>query len=414
VLSGCSSEERLEGKREELIVSEVHDAQKDLSPVVIDADAPNAKFAQAFMNPTHNYAPLRLSPQIQEAWSAKLDFEASSEIKMTASPVVADGKVFCADAAGIVYAFDQSTGERLWRVSTTLVGKDGQIGSAIAYDNGRVIVSSSFAECFALDAADGKILWRVKLPAPCKGDGITVIDGKAFVLCANSSMYALSTETGKILWSHSGMLADAKFIGSASVAVEGGVVYLAYPSGEVFALAEDTGAQLWDAMLSKYSLTNSAKAISHPRACPVIKDDLVYFVVANNQTVALDKKTGRTVWHSDFGGVQTPSVSGNSVFVFNENSELVCLNSRTGKFRWSTKITSAEEERHNWFGQLLIKDYVLMISPEGYIHFISVKDGKEAKIIEIDDEDDGISVNPAIAGGMMFIPMNCGRIVAYK
>ncbi len=413
-LSGCSSDERLEGKREELIVSEILETEKDFSPVVIDASAPNAEFPQAFLKASHNYEPLQLSPQIQEAWEAKLDFEGSTELKMTASPVVAEGKVFCTDAAGIVYAFDKNTGERLWRMSTTLVGKDGQIGTAIAYDNGRVVVTSSFAECFALNATDGKILWRIKLPSPCKGDGITVVDGKAFVLCANSSIYALSLENGKILWSHSGMTADAKFLGSASVAVDGGVVYLAYPSGEVCALSEDTGTQLWEAMLSKYSATNSAKAISHPRACPVVKGDLVYFVVANNQTVALDKTTGRTVWHSDFGGVQTPSVSGNSIFVFNGNSELVCLNNRTGKFRWSTKITSAEEGRYNWFGQLLINDYILMISPEGYMHFISVKDGKEHKVIEINDEDDGISVNPTIAGGMMFIPMNCGRLVAYK
>ncbi len=414
VLSGCSSDEKLEGKREALIVSEVSDIEKDFSPVVTEGEYANTEFTQAFQNATHGYAPLRLSPDIQEVWNVRLDFEASNEIKMTATPIVANGKVFCADAAGIIYAFNKNTGERLWRISSTVAGKDGQIGTALAYDNGCLFVTSSFSECLALNADDGKILWRVKLPAPCKGDGITIADGKAFVMCDNSSLYVLSTANGKILWSHSGMKADSKFLGSSGVAVENGVVYLAYPSGEIFALSSDTGTQLWDATLSKYSLTNSAHTLLHPRACPVVKGNLVYFVAANSQTVALNKKTGQTVWKSDFGGVQTPSVSGNSIFIFNPMSELVCLDNQTGKMRWATRLQKAEEKVHNWFGQIMIKDYIVMVSPEGYMHFVSMKDGKVHRVLEIADEDDGVAVSPAVADGMMFIPLNCGRIAAYK
>ncbi|MDR0632056.1 MAG: PQQ-binding-like beta-propeller repeat protein [Holosporaceae bacterium] len=418
MLSGCSSKEPLKGHREELIVSEFDEEMirdTDRSPVAVESfENNNPEFVQAHFNSSHCYAPLKFSCSPSELWRNALDFEATKSIKMTASPVVAEGKVFCIDAAGIVYAFDKNTGKKLWRISTTVVGKDGQIGGAIAYDNGKLVITSSFAEGFGIDAGDGKIIWRIKLPSSCKGDGITIRNGKAFIMCGNSSLHCIDICSGKILWSHSGMAADSAFLGSCSAAVDDGVVYFAYPSGEVFALLEETGSVVWDAMLSKFSLTNAADAFSHPRACPVVKDGVVYFVAANRQTSAFNTKDGKLLWKSDFGGVQTPIVSGNSIFVFNSKSEVACLNKDTGQKRWLKKLTRKDDDVADWYGMILIKDHLVMISPGGYMFFISAYDGKIKRIIELDDEDDGISVNPAIADGIMYVPMNCGRIIAYR
>jgi outer membrane protein assembly factor BamB len=408
----------LKGKREELIVSEYDEDMiktVDQSPVIINSvEENNLEFTQPHFNPEHCHAPLKFSLSPRKIWSSKLDFETSESIKMTAAPIVAEGKVFCIDAAGIVYAFNQKTGARLWRKSTTLVGKDGQIGGAIAYDAGRLIVTSSFAEGFSLDAKDGKILWRIKLPAACKGDGITIHNGKAFLMCGNSSLHCINLDDGKTLWSHSGMLTDSTFIGSSSVAISDGIVCFAYPSGEVFALLEETGTVIWDAMLSKFSLTNAARAFSHPRACPVINDGVLYLTAANEQTTAFDTKSGKLLWKSDFGGVQTPIVTGNSIFIFNPKSELVCLNKDTGHKRWVKKLTRKENELTDWSGMVLVKDYILVFSPGGYVQFVSVYDGKIKKTISIDGGGSGISVNPIIASGVMYVPIDDGRLVAYQ
>jgi outer membrane protein assembly factor BamB len=419
LLVGCSSKEILKGTREELIVSESDveiKVENDSSPVVTEPLMEiNSQFTQAHFNSSHCYAPLHFSTTLAtELWRGSLDFESTPSLKATASPVVAEGKVFCIDAAGVVYAFDQNTGKKLWRRSVTLVGKDGQIGGAIAYDDGRLIVTSSFSEGFSLNAQDGTILWRIKLPAPCKGDGITIHNGKAFVMCSNSSMHCVDIGNGKILWSHSGMMADTTFLGSSCAAVDDGVVYFAYPSGEVYALLEETGSVIWDAMLSKFSLTNASNAFSHPRASPVVKDGVAYFVSANEQTTAFDIKNGRQLWRNDYGGIQTPIVSGNSIFVFNAKSEVVCLNKNTGKKRWLANLTTEKEELADWYGMILIKDHLLMVSPRGRVIFISIYNGKIEKTMDISDSENAISVDPVIANGVMYVLMNCGKIAAYK
>ncbi|MDR1334399.1 MAG: PQQ-binding-like beta-propeller repeat protein [Holosporaceae bacterium] len=418
LLAGCSSKDQLKGKREELIISEYDEDMiktVDRSPVIVDSgNENNSEFTQPHFNPEHCYAPLKFSLAPQKIWSSALDFETSESIKMTAAPVVAEGKVFCMDAAGIVYAFDQKIGKRLWRKSTTLVGKDGQIGGAIAYDAGCLIVTSSFAEGFCLNAKDGNILWRIKLPAACKGDGITVRNGKAFLMCSNSSLHCINLANGKTLWSHSGMLTDSTFVGSSSVAISDGIVCFAYPSGEVFALLEETGTVLWDAMLSKFSLTNAARAFSHPRACPIVKDGVVYLAAANEQTSAFDIKSGKLLWRSDYGGIQTPVVNGNSIFIFNSKSELICLNRNTGHKRWAKKLTHKEDRLVDWSGMIPVKDHILVLSPIGYMQFVSMCDGKINKTIFIDEGSSGISVNPVIAGGTMYVPTNSGKLVAYR
>jgi outer membrane protein assembly factor BamB len=416
LLVGCSSKEKLKGQREELIISEYDENMInaiDQSPVIVDLEnKDNSEFTQPHFNSEHCYASLKFSLSPSRIWTSNLDFKASESIKITAAPIVAEGKVFCIDAGGVIYAFDQKNGKRLWRKSTTLVGKNGQIGGAIAYDSGRLIVTSSFAEGFSLNAKDGTILWRIKLPSACKGDGITIHNGKAFLMCSNSSIHCINLDDGKTLWSHSGMLMDSTFMGSSSVAISDGIVCFAYPSGEVFALLEETGSVIWDAMLSKFSLTNASRAFSHPRACPVVKDGVVYLVAANEQTSAFNIKSGKLLWRSDFGGIQTPIVNGNSIFIFNSKSELICLNRQTGHKRWAKKLTHKEDKLVDWSSMILLKDHIFVLSPLGYAQFVSVYDGKIKKTISLDDEV--IPVNPVVANGVMYFSTNNGKLVAYR
>ncbi|MDR2766230.1 MAG: PQQ-like beta-propeller repeat protein [Holosporaceae bacterium] len=417
VLAACSSKDPIPGVREELAVAEVGEwiaADVDKTPVAVDEEKENADYPQAFHNATHCYPPVKFSLSPTEIWQSSVDFESSRSVRMMAAPVAADGRVFCIDAGGVVYAFNQKNGKQLWRRSTTIVEKDGQIGGAIAYAAGRVVVTSSFSECFLLDAKDGKILWRVKLPAPSKGDGITVLNGKAFIICSNSSLQVVNLADGRVLWSHSGMVSDSSYIGDSAVAIDDGVVYAVYPSGEIYALLEETGAVIWDAMMSKFSLTNVAHAFSHLRACPVLKDGVLYVVAANGQTAAFDAKSGKLHWKSSCGGLQTPVVSGDSIFVFNCQSELLCLNRHTGKKRWERKLTSVVEEISDWCGMLLLKDHLLLVTPQGKLMYVSVRDGRIKKTLPLDDSGYGVSMNPVVANGTMYLLLNCGKIVAYR
>ncbi len=414
---GCSSKESLDGKRESISVLE--DAfdkcvEIDTSKVLLDKEFENKSFPQAFLNSNHSFSPLKLSSDLSKVWLVNLDYSSNESRKIMSAPVVAEGKIFCLDAGGIVYAIHQESGEIIWRLSTTLVGKDGQLGGAVAYYNGRLIVTSCFSECFSIDVKTGKISWRIKLPYSCKGDGISVHENKGFILCGNSSLHVINLDSGKLLWSHSGTSVESSFVGSASVAVDNGIAVVAYPSGEIYALLSETGMPIWDDILSKTSLTNVGQAFVHPRACPVLKDGVAYVVAANQKIVAFDVKTGKRLWSSDYGGVQTPSINGNSIFLFNSNSELVCLNRENGKLRWKTILDQKSEILHDWYGQILVSDHVLMLSPNGRLLFVSVYDGKIKKIIDATNEVGSFSTNPIVVSSAVYMLTNSGELIKYK
>lgn len=417
LLVGCSTKEKLKGERISIALSEGtedSETKTDSTPVELDNAASNTECTQAFYSSTHSYAPLKMSCKFSQLWSANLDFASDPTIRATASPIVANGKVFCMDAGGIVYALNAKTGKRIWRQSTTIKGKDGQTGGALAYSDGVLVVNTAFAESVGFEANTGKILWRIKLPAASKGDAITIRDGKAFMLCQNSSLNVVDIKTGRILWSHTGILSEAKYLGSPSAAVDNEAVYVVYPSGEIFALLLANGSVLWDAMVSKFSLTNTAETYVDPRACPVVKGDTLYVVAANGQTLAFNTRTGERIWSADLGSVQAPIVSGNSIFVCNANSELVCLNRNNGHKRWSTSLERETKFVSNWYGQVLCENHIVTLSPYGRLSLISPKTGAIEKVINIENYEDAISLNPVVANGIMYVQLNSGKVVAYR
>lgn len=395
VLIGCSGKEPLTGIRKDIILSEVQKDEMDDTPVVMDQSSSV------------------LGKNLQLLWQSSMDYESSESLRMIAPVVFANGKIFSFDAGGLVYAFDAETGKQIWRKTTTLKGKDGQVGGAISYGDGKVIVTSSFSEAFAFDENNGEMLWRIKLPACCKGDGITIADGKVYMLCDNSSLQVVDIRDGKFLWSHSGMTMDTTYIGSAGVIVQDEIVYLAYPSGEVFALLGN-GSVLWSAMLSKFSFVNAGESFSHPRACPVIKGSLIYFTSANQQLTAFDTSSGTVVWRKDLGGLESPLVSGNSLFVQSSPSELVCVNKDNGKVKWTRKLKSGSNTVAEWLGPLQSGEDLLMLSSDGVLIRVSALNGSIKSFQHLNDFAQKVTARPIISGNTLYFVSDDGSVLAYR
>lgn len=405
VLAGCTSKEPLEGVRKDIILSEVQRDERDSSSVVLDQTS------------------VKLSKNLNLRWSNDMKYGSSKSLRMASSAVTGNGKVFCIDAGGLVYAFDAKSGKKLWEKTTTIKGKDGQVGGALSYSDGKLIVTSSFSEAFAFDERNGEMLWRIKLPACCKGDGITISDEKVYLLCDNSSLQVVDIHDGKLLWSHSGMMMDTTYMGSAGVVVKDDVVYLSYPSGEVFALLSN-GSVLWSAMLSKFSFINAGESFSHPRACPIIKDNLIYFTSANQRITAFDIGSGNIIWKRDFGGLESPLVSGNSIFVIDSSMGLVCLNKDNGKIRWTRPLKTEDSSSFSWFGKsesfiewfgpIQSSNDLVVIASNGTVATISAEDGSIKSYKRLDNFGQGITARPIVSENTLYFVSSDGTVFAYK
>lgn len=76
---------------------------------------------------------------------------------ITGGPLIADGRLYAANAAGRLAALDLETGERLW------TAEDGAV-DAIWPAGGALFVVNDRNELLRLDARDGRRVWAVQLP----------------------------------------------------------------------------------------------------------------------------------------------------------------------------------------------------------------------------------------------------------
>ena len=125
----------------------------------------------------------------------------------TSSPAWSDGLVVFGSGDGQVYAVDDGSGAVRWRFGT-----GGRVRSSPAIANGRVYVGSMDGTLYALRLEDGRELWRFDT----EGHGLrsgdfgfdrrtiqsspAVADGRVFVGSRDGFLYAVDAASGRLLW----------------------------------------------------------------------------------------------------------------------------------------------------------------------------------------------------------------------
>jgi outer membrane protein assembly factor BamB len=186
------------------------------------------------------------------------------------TPVAADGKVFFAGSAGVVYAVDAKTGQALWEHTPACAAEIRQIGgviyaiarqalgSPLMYADG-VVVSYEYGgrlwnagAAIGLDAQTGRKLWA--LPGLSYLNRCT-LNGKTYFLGGSNQTSCIEPKTGKVLWK----------VPCAGVPVARGDRAFMQESETQYGyykLSPQGAERLWSATLPKTDLNNSNDLVS--------------------------------------------------------------------------------------------------------------------------------------------------------
>jgi outer membrane protein assembly factor BamB len=281
----------------------------------------------------------------------------------------------------------------------------------MVYADGTLYVSTTFSEIIACQSDSGRILWRHRLEAPAAG-GLTVAEGRLFVLLSNNAVKELDPRTGIALWTHKGLMEEAKMLGNSACAVADGVVVVPYSSGELFALHAETGDVLWEESLTKFASADLLKLFPHVRAYPVIYRGTVYAIGYSGLTAAFDVRTGARHWEHEAGGSETPCIAGSSLWFVSTDGVCVCLNAANGIAQWKTTLPIAPERSSStWQGPLLVGDCLLTSHPDGVLVFLSPRDGRIVRQYTLDAP---IAMSPLIVNETLFVVTKSGKVQAYR
>ena len=342
-LPGCDTKDTtpLPGERESFIVLD-QSLQPDPSivhqPVVVSSPITNLNWSQIGGNTSHAMPPVALPETLKKVWQTSVGYGSNDEQRLVAGVVVDSGVVYSMDASGHVYAVSAEKGEVLWNQSTTPEDESGQsFGGGVVVDGDVLYATTSFGEVLALDRKDGKIQWRAKAMSPIRS-APAVKDGRVFAVTISNETHAFDAKTGTPLWTHAGIVEQATLLGGASPAVVDNVVIAAYSSGEVTALQAENGHELWADMLTSSVRIDTVSSIPHIRARPVVDGNQVIAISHGGRMTAIDLKTGVRQWQKEVGGVRTPAVSGDWIFILIEQGDVLCLHRWTGKIRWAVAL----------------------------------------------------------------------------
>ena len=374
-------------------------------PVVLPQAKRNADWDQPGGVASNAPGHLEFGGGLGAVWRADIGEGSSDDGRLTASPIVYQGKIYTLDTEGVVSAFSASSGSRTWRVSLAPEKEKGNegFGGGIAANGGRLFVTTGFGVVVALNAGNGAVEWTRKIGVPLRSSP-TAIDGKLFFVSAESKLYCLSTVDGVELWTFRGLPESATLLSNVSPAVSGDIVVVPYPSGEVIAYNISAGRSAWVETLSRTRGGSSLAGLSDP-ARPAIDRGVVFAVGHSGRMFATAQKTGERLWTKRIQGTQMPWPAGDLVFVVDINGVLMALTRKEGKVRWLTELPQSKR----WSGPVLAGGRLWLASADGIM--ISV-DAKTGNIVSKRDLGQPIYIAPIVAAGRMFVLTDKARLLA--
>lgn len=424
-LSGCDTwfgEEGpppLEGDRISVLVHERSvkpDPGTTETEILLPAPSPTQNWPQAGGFPNHAMHHIEVPDALSEAWTASIGTGSDDEEKFVAAPVVANGIVYAMDAESQITAIDGATGDELWQVELTPDEEDdGHIGGGVAFYKGRVYVTTGFADVIALDAKTGRVVWRQNVSSSMRA-APSVRSGRVFAMTIDNRLFALNAENGETLWTFEGVSEAAAILGGGSPAIDSGVVVAPLSSGQLVALRLENGRELWTQSLGGGLRTDVVSDLAHIRGRPVIDRGLVFAISHSGILAAIDLRTGRRVWSRELGGIESPWVAGDFLYVLTNDSELVAMSRADGRIFWVTPLAQWEdpedrEGRIVWTGPLLASDRLIVAGSTGLAMAISPYDGKILGSVEMPDS---VSVAPVVAGGTVYFLSQDAELSAYR
>jgi outer membrane protein assembly factor BamB len=388
-------------------------------PIILPEQTAVDNWPQPGGNANNSPGHASLSATPKQAWSADAGTGSGSSGKVTAPPIVYDGRVYTLDSAARVSAFSVNGGATVWRTSLvpeaerkagsmfTISGSStgGGYGGGIAAEGGRLFVATGYGTVSALDPKTGKVLWTKNEGAPIRAAPTAVAD-RVIVITSDGRAVALSTNDGTELWTAKGLSEQANLIGSPSAAVDGTLVAVPFPSGEVLGLKLANGEQVWNESLS-IAKGGTAMGSLSDAARPTIDGGVVYATAHGGRTVAVQGRTGERIWSANVASTQGPYVAGESVYVVDSGGQLVALNRRTGQTLWTAKLPDS----NTWSGPVLAGGQLWLVSAKGMLAGVDGATGRVTSQLAVGGP---AFIPPITAGGRLYVLTDNARLVAFN
>ena len=430
VLAGCSEPETfLPGPREDIrailqtpelaapLEGEEPGPNQNRS-IALGSPSANANWLQATGTAATRVAHPALRPAPQLAWSADIGDGDSRRYRITANPVVSNGRVFTLDAGARVTA-TSTAGTTLWtRDLTPASDRSGQAsGGGLAVSGDTLYVTVGYGILAALDVATGGERWIQELEAT--GSGTPTVSGNLVYLTAGDDTgWAVNTSDGRVVWQVAGTPSINNVLGAPAPALTDTLAIFAFGSGEVQATFRQGGLPRWTSSVVGKRPGRALSSISDVTSPPVVSGDRVFVGNQSGRLAALDLGNGQRIWTARDGAITPVWPAGGSVFVISDLNELLRLDASTGERIWGVPLPNFTKEKprrqseiYAHHGPVIAGGRLLVASGDGFLRSFDPASGALTGTVEIPG---GATTAPVVAGGTLYLVSRKGQLLAFR
>ena len=426
LLSSCgttattNSRDTIEGDRIAVLTFEqALQADPQLASLQITLPKPyiNENWAQAGGNMQHIMQHLEIADNPQRIWSYDIGSGSDGRRTIVSQPVVKDGVLYAMDANAKISAINADTGRRLWDQTMKMENETDKLayGGGVTIGDGVLYFTTGYGHFGALNIIDGSDIWIVDIGLPMRG-APTYADGRVFGLSHDNQVYAMNAADGEILWSEVGIAENAGLAGAASPAVIGNTLIVSYSSGEVYAMRVENARVLWTDTLNRQGRLTAMATLRDIDGHPVVYDGNVYLISHSGRMAAVNLRTGIRVWEQNIGSGYMPWVVGDYIYIVTPDSEVLCITRRDGRIRWITQLERFQDpdvrkRPVHWRGPVVAGDRVIVTSSHGYAVSLSPYTGKVTGGLDLPDDTD---LAPIVSNGTIYFILKDGEIIAMR
>lgn len=367
---------------------------------------------------THQVTHPALGSSLTRIWTAEIGSGGTRRVRMTADPIVANGKIFTLGAFGQLQA-TSTGGATLWSKDITPASENAgeAAGGGLSYSGGRLYVNSPYGRLQVFDAVSGALIWEQRLGAVPNG-APAVSDGIVYLTTRDSQAWAIDAKSGRVLWKLEGGDAGSVVNSGATPAVTSRSVIFPFGSGDIIAALKKGGVRQWSTTLSGERTGKAYTGVSDISASPVVVGSRLYIGTSNGRLAAMDVASGDRIWTAPEGALSAVWPEGNSIYLISDQAELVRLNASDGSKVWSATLPLFTEEKvrkrrgiFGHFGPVLAGGRLITVSSDGLMREVDPESGRLLRSVDLGAP---AAVNPIVAGQTLYIVTTNGQLHAFR
>ena len=294
--------------------------------------------------------------------------------------------LFFFDNKGSIIKFSKSS-ETVWKKN--YYSKSDKKNNPILFlasEDNNLFIADTNANYYLLNKDNGNLKWKKKHTSSFNSQ-IKIKDGKIFVVDMENTLRCFSIENGKNLWSVPTELTIVSSQKKQSIILTKNLVIFSNSIGDLTAVDYKSGEIIWQ---TPTQILGFAKNITL-RNSDIVSDGNLVFISSNkNQFAAIDIKTGIIKWKQNINSEIRPVVVSDYIVTISNEGFMILLNKNDGNIlrinNILKNIKKKRREKYYPIGFIISDGKIYLSTKNGRLIIVNFSDGTIQKILKLDKE----------------------------